>query len=131
MRLHGDFIDEVSMLYIDALTHDHFDPSKFVQIYATVAKLRLFASADVARDRTAFVSAAARSRGPNPASYPSATMSIGAHVELEMVLRLGRQEAIPYRHDHHRATKLLVAQIRKRPIDRCRSWFRPSNAPAI
>jgi len=34
-------------LYIDALTHDQFDPSKFVQIYATIAKLRLFASADV------------------------------------------------------------------------------------
>lgn len=32
---------------IDALTHDQFDPSKFVQIYATIAKLRLFASADV------------------------------------------------------------------------------------
>jgi hypothetical protein len=46
-RLYGDFIDEASMLYIDALTHDQFDPSKFVHIYATIAKLRLFASADV------------------------------------------------------------------------------------
>ena len=35
------------MLHIDALTHDQFDPSKFVQIYATLAKLRLFASADI------------------------------------------------------------------------------------
>jgi hypothetical protein len=46
-RLYGDFIDEASMLYIDALTHDQFDPSKFVHIYATIAKLRLFTSADV------------------------------------------------------------------------------------
>jgi hypothetical protein len=46
-RLYGDFIDEASMLHIDAMTHDQFDPSKFVQIYATIAKLRLFASADV------------------------------------------------------------------------------------
>jgi hypothetical protein len=46
-RLYGDFIDEASTLYIDALTHDQFDPSKFVKIYATVAKLRLFASAEV------------------------------------------------------------------------------------
>ena len=46
-RLYGDFIDEASVLYIDALTHDQFDPSKFVQIYATLAKLRLFASVDV------------------------------------------------------------------------------------
>ena len=46
-RLYGDFIDEASMLHIDALTHDQFDPSKFVQIYATIAKLRLFASTNV------------------------------------------------------------------------------------
>ena len=46
-RLYGDFINEASMLYMDAMTHDQFDPSKFVQIYATIAKLRLFASADV------------------------------------------------------------------------------------
>ena len=46
-RLYGDFIDEASTLYIDALTHDQFDPSKFVKIYATVAIRRLFASAEV------------------------------------------------------------------------------------
>ena len=46
-RLYGDFIDEASMLFIDALTHGQIDPSKFVQIYATIGKLRLFASADV------------------------------------------------------------------------------------
>jgi hypothetical protein len=46
-RLYGDFIDEASMLFIDALTHEQIDPSKFVQIYATIGKLRLFASADV------------------------------------------------------------------------------------
>jgi hypothetical protein len=46
-RLYGDFIDEASMLFVDAMTHEQVDPSKFVQIYATVGKLRLFASADV------------------------------------------------------------------------------------
>ena len=34
-------------MFIDALTHEQIDPSKFVQIYATIGKLRLFASADV------------------------------------------------------------------------------------
>jgi hypothetical protein len=29
------------------LTHEQIDPSKFVQIYATIGKLRLFASAEV------------------------------------------------------------------------------------
>jgi hypothetical protein len=47
-RLYGDFIDEVSNLYIDSLTHEQGDPSQFVQIYATIGKLRLFASADIA-----------------------------------------------------------------------------------
>ena len=46
-RLYGDFIDQASALHIDALTHEELDPSKFVQIYATIGKLRLFASADV------------------------------------------------------------------------------------
>jgi hypothetical protein len=46
-RLYGDFVDEASALLVDALTHDQFDPSRFVQIYATVGKLRLFASCDV------------------------------------------------------------------------------------
>jgi hypothetical protein len=46
-RLYGDFIDGASKLHIDAMTHNQLDPSKFVQIYSTIAKLRLFASADV------------------------------------------------------------------------------------
>jgi hypothetical protein len=46
-RLCGDFIDQASALHIDALTHEGLDPSKFVQIYAHMGKLRLFASADV------------------------------------------------------------------------------------
>ena len=46
-RLYGDFIDEASTLFVDALTHEQIDPSKFVQIYATIGKLRLFASAEV------------------------------------------------------------------------------------
>jgi hypothetical protein len=46
-KLYGDFVDEASALLVDALTHDQFDPSRFVQIYATVGKLRLFASRDV------------------------------------------------------------------------------------
>ena len=46
-RLYGDFIDEASKLFIDALTHEQVDPLKFVEIYATVGKLRLFASAAV------------------------------------------------------------------------------------
>lgn len=46
-QLYGGFIEEASKLFTDALTHELDDPSKFVALYALVAKLRLFASANV------------------------------------------------------------------------------------
>jgi hypothetical protein len=46
-QLYGGFIEEASKLFTDALTHELDDPSKFVALYALVAKLRLFASAGV------------------------------------------------------------------------------------
>jgi hypothetical protein len=46
-HLYGDFIEEASRLFSDALTHEFDDPSKFVHLYALVGKLRLFASAKV------------------------------------------------------------------------------------
>src|SRR5262249_6525893 len=54
-RLYGGFIDQASVLYIDALTHDKVDPSKFVQIYATIGKLRLFARADIVSEADKFM----------------------------------------------------------------------------
>jgi hypothetical protein len=46
-RLYGEFIEEASKLFTDALTHELDDPSKFVRLYALVGKLRLFAAAKV------------------------------------------------------------------------------------
>jgi hypothetical protein len=46
-QLYGRFIEEASKLFTDALTHELDDPSKFVALYALVAKLRLFASPSV------------------------------------------------------------------------------------
>ena len=46
-RLYGEFIEEASKLFTDALTHELDDPSKFVRLYAVVGKLRLFAAANV------------------------------------------------------------------------------------
>src|SRR6266436_1284128 len=40
-RLYGEFIEEASRLFTDALTHQFDDPSKFVRLYALVGKLRL------------------------------------------------------------------------------------------
>ena len=46
-HLYNEFIDEASRLFTDALSHEFDDPSKFVRLYALIAKLRLFASVDV------------------------------------------------------------------------------------
>jgi hypothetical protein len=46
-QLYGRFSEEASKLLTDALTHELDDPSKFVALYALVAKLRLFASPSV------------------------------------------------------------------------------------
>src|SRR6267143_4809605 len=46
-QLYGEFIEEASKLFTDALIHQLDDPSKFVRLYALVGKLRLFAAANV------------------------------------------------------------------------------------
>src|SRR5258708_23955976 len=46
-HLYGEFIEEASKLFADALTHELDDLSKFVRLYALVGRLRLFASAGV------------------------------------------------------------------------------------
>jgi hypothetical protein len=44
-RIFSDFIDQASKMFADALTHSSVeDPAKLVPLYATMAKLRLFAS---------------------------------------------------------------------------------------
>ena len=46
-HLYGEFIEEASRLFTDALTHELDDPSKFVRLYAMVGRLRLLAPANV------------------------------------------------------------------------------------
>ena len=44
-RLFGEFIEQASPLYADALSHTSLeDPARLVPLYATIGKLRLFAS---------------------------------------------------------------------------------------
>ena len=43
-QLYGDFINEAARLFADALTHTLEEPSKLVSLYATLGRLRLFAS---------------------------------------------------------------------------------------
>lgn len=46
-HLDGDFIEEASRLFADALTLEFDEPSKFVRLYALIERLRFFASAKV------------------------------------------------------------------------------------
>ena len=43
-QVFGEFIDQASRVFADALTHQLDDPSKLVPLYATMVKLRLYAS---------------------------------------------------------------------------------------
>ena len=44
-RLFGEFIDQASKLFADALSHTPLeDPARLVPLYATIGKLQLFAS---------------------------------------------------------------------------------------
>jgi len=46
-NLYGEFIEEASRIFSDALGHKLEDVSKLVKLYALLSKLRLFAPADV------------------------------------------------------------------------------------
>lgn len=45
--LYGEFIEEASRLFSDALSHKLEDAAKLVKLYALLSKLRLFAPVDV------------------------------------------------------------------------------------
>jgi hypothetical protein len=46
-NLYGEFIEEASRIFSDALSHKLEDAAKLVKLYALLSKLRLFAPADV------------------------------------------------------------------------------------
>ena len=45
-KLYGEFINEASKLFADALVHALEDPAKLIALYAMFGRLRLFASAE-------------------------------------------------------------------------------------
>ena len=48
--LYGEFIDEATRVFSDALTHKLDDASKLAKLYGLLSKLRLFAPAGALRD---------------------------------------------------------------------------------
>ena len=53
--LYGEFIDEATRVFTDALTHRLDEASKLARLYGVLSKLRLFAPAEVLRDAEAIV----------------------------------------------------------------------------
>ena len=49
-KVYGDFIDQATVLFGDALTHDFETPTKIVPLYAILGKLRLFASEETIQE---------------------------------------------------------------------------------
>ena len=48
-KLFGDFIDQASLLFVDAMTHEMDDPAKIVPLYAVASRIRLFAGPSTIR----------------------------------------------------------------------------------
>src|SRR5690242_21948413 len=55
-QIFGEFIDQASRVFADALTHQLEDPSTLVPLYATVGKLRLYASSKTVASADAVMS---------------------------------------------------------------------------
>jgi hypothetical protein len=53
--LYGEFIDEATRVFSDALTHKLDDASKLAKLYGLLSRLRLFAPTGVLRDAEATV----------------------------------------------------------------------------
>lgn len=46
-ELYREFVEEASVLYIDALTHDTPDPARVIRLYALVSRLRILSTPPV------------------------------------------------------------------------------------
>jgi hypothetical protein len=65
-NLYGDFIDEASRLYTNALTHDNPQLTDFVGIYAKISKMRFLSSPEVIASAEGTISAVIETyMGPN------------------------------------------------------------------
>jgi hypothetical protein len=65
-NLYGDFIEEASRLYTDALTHDSPQLTDFVGIYAKISKMRFLSSPEVIASAEGIIRAIVETyTGPN------------------------------------------------------------------
>ena len=92
-RLFGDFIEQAATLYADALVSALDDPTKLVLLYATLNKLRLFASPDTVQAAAAGLDAIiATYRAPNLDYAASAATDVARIDILRAFTEVARRE---------------------------------------
>ena len=79
-RLFGDFVDQASQNYADGITHEQLDePTKLVPLYATINKLRLFATPDTVRAAEAVLEEIVETYQAPPSTLQEKSSSVAAH----------------------------------------------------
>lgn len=79
-RLFGEFVDQASENYADGITHEDLDePGKLVPLYATINKLRLFATPDTIRAAEVVLEGIVETYQAPPSTLKEKSSSVAGH----------------------------------------------------
>ena len=79
-RLFGEFVDQASQNYADGIVHEELDePTKLVPLYATINKLRLFATPDTIRAAEEVLEGIVDNYHAPPSTLREKNSSVAAH----------------------------------------------------
>lgn len=79
-RLFGDFVDQASQNYADGIAQEQLDePTKLVPLYATINKLRLFATPETIRAAEEVLEGIVDNYHAPPSTLKDKSSSVAAH----------------------------------------------------
>ena len=79
-RLFSEFVDQASQNYADGIVHEQLDePTKLVPLYATINKLRLFATPDTIRAAEAVLEGIVDTYHAPPSTLKDKSSSVAGH----------------------------------------------------
>lgn len=91
-RLFGDFVDQASQTYADGMVREDLDgPEKLVPLYATINKLRLFATPETLRAAEAVLEGIVETYHAPPSTLEERT-TVAAHDILQAFTESCRRE---------------------------------------
>ena len=92
-RLFSEFVDQASQTYADGMVHESLDgPAKLVPLYATINKLRLFATPDTVRAAEAVLDGIVDTYHAPPSALRDNHSSVAAHDILQTFAESCRSE---------------------------------------